>query len=106
MNLNTSDYKKIVKYYNIKNTGKQTYKELAEDLLATKLCKCIKKVNNNVNNEKSSIAICRKNIFQNRDIDFYTFKCRKSRKLVPKKGTMKKLKKYNKRIKFSKTKKR
>jgi len=112
MDLDTSDYKKIIKYYNIKNNGKRTYKDLAEDILATKLCKCIKKVNvnsnvnSNVNNEKASIAICRKHIFKNRKIDFYNFKCKKSRKLIPKKGTMKNLKKFSKKIKFNKTKKR
>lgn len=106
MDLNTSDYKKIIKYYNIKNTGKNTYKYLAEDILANKLCKCIKKVNKNIDNEKASIAICRKNIFKNRKIDFYNFKCKKSRRLIPKKGTMKNLKKFSKNIKFNKTRKR
>tara|TARA_B110000858_G_C17789605_1_gene469114 strand:+ start:353 stop:673 length:321 start_codon:yes stop_codon:yes gene_type:complete len=105
MDLNSNDYKKIIKYYNIQNNEKKTNKELAEDVLANKLCRCIKKVNTSKINEKAAIAICRNHIFKNRKIDFYNFKCKKSRKLISKKGTKKKLKKFSKKIRFNKTKK-
>jgi hypothetical protein len=103
MNLNSNDYKKIIKYYKIQPNKNISDKQLAEDLLSSKLCKCIKKVTNTNINEKGAIAICRKTIFKNRNIDFYNFKCKKSSKFVSKKGTTKKLRKYNKKIKFNKT---
>ena len=43
--LNNNDYKKILKYYNINYTkNKKTNKKIAEDILANKLCRCIKAV--------------------------------------------------------------
>ena len=105
MDLNSSDYKKIIKYYNIQKNRKSSDKDVAENMLANKLCRCIKKVRNGNIDEKAAISICRKRIFKNRSIDFYNFKCKKSRKLVPKKGTSKKLKKFSRKIKFNKTKK-
>ena len=44
MDLSQTDYKKIIHYYQIKKQKNKTYKESAEDILANKLCKCIKKV--------------------------------------------------------------
>ncbi len=106
MDLNSNDYKKIVNYYNIQNDKQTSNKILAENILASKLCKCIKRVDNKRINEKSAIAICRKSIFKNRNIDFYNFKFKKSPKFVSKKGTTKKrLRKFSKKVKFNKTKK-
>ena len=106
MDLTSNDYKKIVNYYNIQNDKQTSNKILAENILASKLCKCIKRVDNKRINEKSAIAICRKSIFKNRNIDFYNFKCKKSPKFVSKKGTTKKrLRKFSKKVKFNKTKK-
>jgi len=106
MNLTSNDYKKIVKYYNIQNDKQTTNKILAENILASKLCKCIKKVNNKKINEQVAITICRKRIFKNRNIDFYNFKCKKGARFVSKKGTTKKkLRKFSKKVKFNKTKK-
>jgi hypothetical protein len=97
MDLSQTDYKKIVHYYQIKKQKNKTYKESAEDILANKLCKCIKKVRPYDNNEDAAITICRDNIFKKRGIDFYNFKC--------KKGTKKNLRKFRKKIGFNKTKK-
>jgi hypothetical protein len=105
MELTSSDYNKIIKYYNIPNDKQTTNKILAENILASKLCKCIKKVTNKKINEQVAITICRKRIFKNRNIDFYNFKCKKGSRFVSKKGTRKKLKKNSKKIKFNKTKK-
>ena len=105
MDLNSNDYKKIVNYYNIQNDKQTTNKILAENILASKLCKCIKKVNNKKINEQVAITICRKRIFKNRNIDFYKFKCKKGARFVSKKGTTKKLRKFSKKVKFNKTKK-
>jgi len=96
MDLTGSDYKKIARYYQIPKSKNKTYKEIAEDVLASKLCRCIKSIdsyNNNSpnkittakkNNEDTAIGICRKSIFKNRNIDFYNFKCKKKPKLVKK----------------------
>ena len=77
-----------------------------EDMLAGKLCKCIKKVQSRRQiPEKAAIGLCRESIFKNRGIDFYKFKCKKGQKLLPMKGTKKVLKKFSKKIGFNTTKK-
>ena len=43
MNLSQTDYKKIINYYELSKSNNKSNKELAEDVLALKLCKCIKK---------------------------------------------------------------
>ena len=43
MELSSMEYKKIAQFYNIPKASDKTYKEIAEDVLAGKLCKCIKK---------------------------------------------------------------
>ena len=59
MDLTTSDYKKITNYYQIPKSKNKTYKELAEDVLSSKLCKCIKSVDsyNQSNNTKLNYII-------------------------------------------------
>ena len=108
MNLSQTDYKKIINYYNLSKSNNKSNKELAEDVLALKLCKCIKKTRpnrHNNENEKGAIALCRKAIFKNRGIDFFNFKCKKKQSFIHKKGTKKKLVKFRKKIGFNKTKK-
>jgi hypothetical protein len=106
MELSSMEYKKIAHFYNIPKPSNKTYKEIAEDVLAGKLCKCIKKVKSREKIlEKAAIGICRESIFKNRGIDFYTFKCKKGQKLISKQGTKKQLNKFRKKIGFNKTKK-
>lgn len=106
MDLTNKDYKKIVDYYKLNKPKNISYKQLAENTLAGKLCRCIKKVKNDKINEKAAIALCRENIFKKRNIDFYNFKCKEKQKLVHKKNKTKKyLKKFSKKIGFNKTKK-
>lgn len=106
MELSTMEYKKIAQFYDIPKPNDKSYKDIAEDVLAGKLCKCIKKVQSRQKVlEKAAIGICRESIFKNRGIDLYTFKCKKGQKLLPKKGTKKQLKKFRKKIGFNKTKK-
>ncbi len=105
MDLSSADYKKITKFYGLSKQNNKTYKNLAENLLADKLCKCIKKVHTGTETrEKRAISICRNSIFKNRNIDLYKFKCKKGPSLLSKKGTKKKLKKFRKTIGFNKTK--
>ena len=86
MELSSIEYKKIAQFYEIPKPTNKSYKEIAEDILAGKLCKCIKKVKSRQQVlEKAAIGVCRKSIFKNRGIDFYTFKCKKVKNLFQKK---------------------
>jgi len=107
MDLNNNDYRKIIEFYHLDdNQNNKSIKQYAEDILANKLCRCIKKVKNDKINEKTAIAICRDNIFKKRSIDFYNFKCKKQYRLIHKKNNTKRyLKKFSKKIGFNKTKK-
>ena len=106
MELSSGDYKKIVDYYQIPKQNGKTYKTLAENMLADKLCKCIKSVKSKPGlNEKSAIGICRDSIFKKRNIDFYTFECKKKARLHKKKNTIRRLKKFSKNIAFDEIKK-
>ena len=73
--MNKSDYVKILEYY-----GKaipETFtliKRDAEKIMASKLCKCIKKVDSK--NEERAIAICSNAIFGRKGVKRGTFKCR------------------------------
>lgn len=107
MELSSSDYKKIVDFYKVPKQNNMSYKTLAEDILADKLCKCIKSVKKKpALTEKSAIGICRNSIFKKRNMDFYTFECKKEAKLREKKNTKRRLKKFSKKIGFNKTVKR
>ena len=60
MKITKTDYMKVLKYYKIDMPPTATYKivqEVAEDILATKLCRCIKKINPS---EKTSKFTCKK----------------------------------------------
>ena len=113
MDLTASDYKKIANYYQIPKSKNKTYKEIAEHVLASKLCRCIKSVgsyNNspnkitrvNKNKEDSAIGVCRKSIFNNRNLNFYDFKCKKKPKLVKNPKTSSALTKTAKKVRFEK----
>jgi len=70
--LKNKDYVNILKYYKmIIPKSKRMLKQQAENILAEKLCKCIKKVGP----ETKSIAICTKTIFNNKNLKRGKFKC-------------------------------
>jgi hypothetical protein len=78
------DYKNILDFYNIpKPKSNKQIKEKAEDIMATKLCKCIKKINkqNEGFNEGKAIAICSKSIFTKKGYKRGAFNCLKKRKV-------------------------
>lgn len=78
------DYKNILDFYNIpKPKSNKQIKEKAEDIMATKLCKCIKKIKTtDVNdNEGKAIAICSKSIFTKKGYKRGAFKCLGKRKV-------------------------
>ena len=99
MKLSKQDYNTILNFYNIDHstmTPKQIQTK-AESILATKLCKCIKKVDPTLKNEGRSIAICTKSLLTNRGLKISGFECKKRAKLVSRKNE-------NKIPKLSKTK--
>lgn len=90
--LTREDYETILKYYKIKiPTNLKKLKSLAEDVLANKLCRCIKKVKKTGFTEKNAIKICRKSVLNTKKINMFKFKCKKKARLISKKGTRKKL---------------
>ena len=102
MNLSNSDYKIILDYYNIpyKKKSHRWIKNKSEDILANKLCRCIKKVSKKSKlKEHVSIAICRKSIFTRRNLRHSRFSCKKKYQLKHYSGKRFKLKK-TKKVKF------
>ena len=73
-----NDYKHILEFYNkpIPKTQILIKKE-AEHIMATKLCKCIKKID--PVNEAKSIGICTKTIFNRKGYTRGKFTCKKKR---------------------------
>ena len=73
--ITNNDYKKILEFYKISiPTSKKLLKIEAEKILATKLCRCIKKVG--LENESKSIGICTKTIFNRKGFTRSKFKCK------------------------------
>ena len=84
MSITKKDYEKILNFYKIKIP--KSYKSLknkAENILATKLCSCIKSVGPNLDkiNEPRAIGICTKTIFNNKGFTRNSFSC-KNKKFV------------------------
>ena len=103
--LSNTDYKKILEFYNKTiPKSKRLLKQQAEKIIATKLCRCIKKINPTGLSEKQAIGACRETIFKKRNINFFNFTCKKKYELLPKKHSRKKLKKFSNKIGFNKTK--
>ena len=106
--LNNSDYNAILRYYGIPLTSKNKKKNkaIAEHLLATKLCRCIKKVKKTTSlSEKQSIAVCNDSIFTKRKLKYNKFSCKEKYRLIKNRKTRRKLSKTAKRVKFNKTRK-
>lgn len=73
--LTINDYKKILKYYNEPLPKSKCLAKInAENILSTKLCRCIKKVDKN--NKPRAIGICTKTIFNKKGYTRGKFKCK------------------------------
>ena len=82
--LTKSDYEKILRFYKINiPKSRRMLKEKAEKLMATKLCKCIKKVG--LKNESRSIGICTKTVINNKGFTRGKFKCKGRKNITLKK---------------------
>lgn len=74
--LTNKDYVSILKYYNLNiPRSKRLLKKQAEQIMAEKLCKCIKKID--PINEAKSIGICTKTIFNRKGYTRGKFQCKK-----------------------------
>ena len=100
MRLSLNEYKSILKYYNIDITGMKNniIKKTAEDILAEKLCRCIKAVNmtnsksmtksNSMTKSKSkrsetkAIAVCKNSVFTKKNLKISKFTCKKKSELL------------------------
>ena len=109
MKLSNTDYITIVKHYGEKvpmtrkkRVHMRKTKKLAENILANKLCGCIKSVQktNARLQESGAIAICNNIIFKNRGLKHYRFTCKKGNKLMNKVGSKTHLTKTRKNIQF------
>jgi aspartate/glutamate racemase len=75
--LTNKDYVSILNYYNINiPKTKKLIKQKAEKIMAEKLCKCIKKLDNKY--EAKSIGICTKTIFNRKGYIRGQFECKKN----------------------------
>ena len=94
--ISDNDYEKILKYYNKPiPKSKRILKIEAEQILATKLCRCIKKIDTNF--EAKSIGICSKTIFNNKGYTRGKFKCKGKKFVTFRKTTSSKKTRKNKK---------
>ena len=80
--LNNKDYVNILNYYNMTvPKSKKLIKQRAENIMAQKLCKCIKKIDAKTKSksESKSIGICTRTIFNSKGFTRGSFQCRNKR---------------------------
>ena len=84
--LTKKDYQVILKYYGVQTKGLkiQAMRNAALDILANKLCRCIKKVDDD---KSKSVPICKNSVFGKKGLDVSRFKCDEKPRLIPKKGS-------------------
>lgn len=94
--LTINDYKQVLEFYNKPiPKSKRLLRIEAEKILATKLCRCIKKLDTGF--EQKAIGICTKTIFNNKGYTRGKFKCKGKKKITFRKTTSsKKTRKNNK----------
>lgn len=91
LKLTLRDYKNILKFYKIDtdDLSSKDIKEKAEHFLAVKLCKCIKNIRGTKKDEKRAISVCYNSVLTKKHLKVFKFNCKKTVKLLPKKGTRK-----------------
>ena len=100
MLLNLSDYKKILNFYKINYSLFNNNKiiDKAEDILANKLCRCIKKVNKPKKDKDRAVGICRHSVIRKKGLRINTFHCKKKPRLTNFSRTKRKVKKLKSRL--------
>ena len=104
--LSTHDYKAILRFYNIdySNMKNKQVKIIAEIALATKLCRCIKKVD--PKDEARSIGICTDSVIRKKGLAIHGFTCKKKPRLKKNRKTKKKLTKIGEKVQSKPARKR
>ena len=87
MYLSKDDYLEILRYYNIDVDQKSritSLKKMVEEIIAQKLCSCIKKVDNSKHekDEARPIAICTDSVVTKKNLKINSFKCKKKMTLT------------------------
>lgn len=101
--LTKKDYKVILDYYGVQSDKlkMQDLRNTALDILANKLCRCIKKITNDKTDKTAAVPICKDSVFGKKGLVVSRFKCKDKAKLIPKNGrkhaVTKKRKSSNKR---------
>ena len=100
------DYKAILRFYDIdySRMKNKKIKTIAENALATKLCRCIKKVD--PKDEARSIGICTDSVVTKKGLRISGFSCKKGPKLKRNRKTKKSLSKLGKRVQSKPARKR
>lgn len=77
MNMTKSDYEKILSYYKLPfaNLSSNEIKRKAEDILATKLCKCIKSVEKKTGTQ-NAISLCTTSVFGKKGLKYFGMSCK------------------------------
>jgi len=89
--LSNSDYIKILSYYGqIIPKSKRLLKQSAENILAKKMCSCIKKISP-AGEESRAIGICSKTVLKNKNLTRGRFTCRNNRQITGLKKTQRNL---------------
>jgi hypothetical protein len=83
-----SDYQKILSYYKMpfEKLSDRELKRQAEDILATKLCKCIKSVEKKTGTQ-NAIELCTASVFGKKGLKFFDMSCKGKARLLPRKGS-------------------
>lgn len=90
--ISDNDYKKILEFYDKPiPKSKKLLKIEAEQIMASKLCRCIKKID--TENEARSIGICTKTIFNRKGFTRGKFKCKGKKYITFRKSSSKKTRK-------------
>ena len=106
MKLSSTDFRNILKHYKLKipKTKKKTRKRAA-NVLAGKLCRCIKKVQKKGRkrktkryNKRAATAICSSSIFKKRGLVHSRFNCKKTPRLYVNKKNKRYLSKTRKKF--------
>jgi|UniRef100_A0A6C0DAJ4 hypothetical protein len=78
--ITNSDYSRILNYYDEPiPKNKYELKTKAENILATKLCSCIKKVS--PDNEAKAIGVCTRAVLNRKGLSRGKFKCKNGRNI-------------------------
>ena len=77
LKMTKTDYQKILSYYKLPfdNLTARELQQTAEDILATKLCKCIKSVEKKTGTQ-NAISLCTTSVFGKKGLKYFGMSCK------------------------------